>query len=177
MFASLGHTPRGSCNRTLLRRVLRRFSNGKRFLEGFLERACRGFSLTLRKAECKTKYDRVLAVPFLTSPFHLHQPFFVGGGGRQGETPKKQKLSSQMNSFHLWKKGETLKNSLQKRKTRKKTRNSSKKQGKSGSGVIFWFSSFYTCGPLAFIAFKLQGLRPRSSPTDPKPRKFKDTQK
>ena len=30
-------TPRGSCNNTLLRRVLRRFSNSKCFLEGFLE--------------------------------------------------------------------------------------------------------------------------------------------
>ena len=36
-------TPRGSCNRTLLRRVLRRFSNSKCFLEGFLEGACKGF--------------------------------------------------------------------------------------------------------------------------------------
>ena len=35
----LGRTPRGSCNRTLLRRVLRRFSNNKWFLEGFLEGA------------------------------------------------------------------------------------------------------------------------------------------
>ena len=35
----LGRTPRGSCNRTLLRRVLRRFSNKKCFLEGFLEGA------------------------------------------------------------------------------------------------------------------------------------------
>ena len=35
----LGRTPRGSCNRTLLRRVLRRFSNSKCFLEGFLEGA------------------------------------------------------------------------------------------------------------------------------------------
>ena len=33
----LGHTPRGSCNRTLLRRFLRRFSNSKCFLEGLLE--------------------------------------------------------------------------------------------------------------------------------------------
>ena len=31
-------TPRGSCNRTLLRRVLRRFSQGSPFLEGFLRR-------------------------------------------------------------------------------------------------------------------------------------------
>ena len=38
-----GCTPRGSCNRTLLRRVLRRFSNNKCFLEGFLEGACEGF--------------------------------------------------------------------------------------------------------------------------------------
>ena len=36
-------TPRGLCNRTLLRRVLRRFSNSKCFLEGFLEGACKGF--------------------------------------------------------------------------------------------------------------------------------------
>ena len=36
----IGRTARGSCNRTLLRRVLRRFSNGKCFLEGFLEGAC-----------------------------------------------------------------------------------------------------------------------------------------
>ena len=35
----LGCTPRGSCNNTLLRRVLRRFSNSKCFLEG----ACKGF--------------------------------------------------------------------------------------------------------------------------------------
>ena len=41
--AKLGCTPRGSCNRTLLRRVLRRFSNSKCFLEGFLEGACKGF--------------------------------------------------------------------------------------------------------------------------------------
>ena len=39
----LGCTPRGSCNRTLLRRVLRRFSHSKCFLEGFLEGACQGF--------------------------------------------------------------------------------------------------------------------------------------
>ena len=39
----LGCTPRGSCKRTLLRRVLRRFSNSKCFLEGFLEGACKGF--------------------------------------------------------------------------------------------------------------------------------------
>ena len=38
----LGCTPRGSCNRTLLRRVLRRFSNSKCFLEGFLEGAAKG---------------------------------------------------------------------------------------------------------------------------------------
>ena len=37
--SQLGRTPRGSCNRTLLRRVLRRFSKNKRFLEGFLEGA------------------------------------------------------------------------------------------------------------------------------------------
>ena len=36
-------TPRGSCNNTLLRRVLRRFSNSKCFLEGFLEGTCKGF--------------------------------------------------------------------------------------------------------------------------------------
>ena len=40
---NLGRTPRGSCNRTLLRRVLRRFSNSKCFLEGFLEGACKVF--------------------------------------------------------------------------------------------------------------------------------------
>ena len=34
---SEGRTPRGSCNRTLLRRVLRRFFKGSAFLEGFLE--------------------------------------------------------------------------------------------------------------------------------------------
>ena len=34
---NLGCTPRGSCNRTLLRRVLRRFSDSKCFLEGFLD--------------------------------------------------------------------------------------------------------------------------------------------
>ena len=37
--SSIGRTPTGSCNRTLLRRVLRRFSNSKCFLEGFLEGA------------------------------------------------------------------------------------------------------------------------------------------
>ena len=37
--SQIGRTPRGSCNRTLLRRVLRRFSNSKCFLEGFLEGA------------------------------------------------------------------------------------------------------------------------------------------
>ena len=42
-FSKVGCTPRGSCNRTLLRRVLRRFSNSKCFLEGFLEGACKGF--------------------------------------------------------------------------------------------------------------------------------------
>ena len=36
-------TPRGSCTCTLLSRVLRRFSNSKCFLEGFLEGACKGF--------------------------------------------------------------------------------------------------------------------------------------
>ena len=36
---SIGCTPRGSCNRTLLRRVLRRLSNSKCFLEPFLEGA------------------------------------------------------------------------------------------------------------------------------------------
>ena len=35
----LGRTPRGSCNHTLLRRVLRRFFNTGCFLEGFLEGA------------------------------------------------------------------------------------------------------------------------------------------
>ena len=39
----VGCTPKGSCNRTLLRRVLRRFSNSKCFLEGFLEGACKEF--------------------------------------------------------------------------------------------------------------------------------------
>ena len=39
VLASIGHTPRGSCNRTLLRRVLRRFSTSRCFLEGFLEGA------------------------------------------------------------------------------------------------------------------------------------------
>ena len=42
-FSLLGCTPRGSCNCTLPRRVLRRFSNSKCFLEGFLEGACKGF--------------------------------------------------------------------------------------------------------------------------------------
>ena len=37
--SSIGRTPRGSCNRTLLRRVLRRFFKGSAFLEGFLEGA------------------------------------------------------------------------------------------------------------------------------------------
>ena len=36
----VGCTPRGSYNNTLLRRVRRRFSNSKCFLEGFLEGAC-----------------------------------------------------------------------------------------------------------------------------------------
>ena len=40
---SLRCTPRGSCNNTLLRRVLRRFSNNKCFLEGLLEGAWKGF--------------------------------------------------------------------------------------------------------------------------------------
>ena len=40
---SLGCTPRGLCNRTLLRRVLRRFFNNKCFLESFFEGACKGF--------------------------------------------------------------------------------------------------------------------------------------
>ena len=38
-----GCTSRGSCNNTLLRRVLRRLSNSKCFLEGFLEGAFKGF--------------------------------------------------------------------------------------------------------------------------------------
>ena len=37
--AFVGRTPRGSCNRTLLRRVLRSFFKGSAFLEGFLEGA------------------------------------------------------------------------------------------------------------------------------------------
>ena len=41
--AKVGCTPRGSCNNTLLRRVLRRFSNSKCFLEWFLEGACKDF--------------------------------------------------------------------------------------------------------------------------------------
>ena len=36
-------TPRGSCNRMLLRRVLKRFFRSKCFLEEFLEGVCRGF--------------------------------------------------------------------------------------------------------------------------------------
>ena len=40
---SKGYTPRGSCNNTLLRRDLRRFSKSKRFLEEFLEGAGMGF--------------------------------------------------------------------------------------------------------------------------------------
>ena len=39
----IGCTPRGSCNRTLIRRVLRRLFKSKSFLEGFLEGACKGF--------------------------------------------------------------------------------------------------------------------------------------
>ena len=39
----LGCTPRGSCNRALLRTVLRRFSNSKCFWEGFLEGCFKGF--------------------------------------------------------------------------------------------------------------------------------------
>ena len=43
------HTPRGSCNNTLLRRVLRRFSSSRCFLEGFLEGAgFKGFSVKTR---------------------------------------------------------------------------------------------------------------------------------
>ena len=34
---AIGRTPRGSCNRALLRRVLRSFFKGSAFLEGFLE--------------------------------------------------------------------------------------------------------------------------------------------
>ena len=41
----VGCTKRESCNTALLRRVLRRFSNNKCFLEGFLEGACKGFSV------------------------------------------------------------------------------------------------------------------------------------
>ena len=33
---SLGSTPRGSCNNTLVRRVLRRLSGCRRFFEGFV---------------------------------------------------------------------------------------------------------------------------------------------
>ena len=44
----LGCTPRVSCNNTLLRRVLRRLSNSKCFLVGFLEGACKGFSVKTR---------------------------------------------------------------------------------------------------------------------------------
>ena len=44
----IGRTPRGSCNRTLLRRVLRRFFTSRRFLEGFLEE---GFSVKTRFLE------------------------------------------------------------------------------------------------------------------------------
>ena len=39
----MGCTPRGSCNNTLLRRVLKRLSNSKCFLEGFVEGVCKGF--------------------------------------------------------------------------------------------------------------------------------------
>ena len=38
----IGCAPRGSCNNTLLRRVLRRFFKKRRFLEGF-EGASKGF--------------------------------------------------------------------------------------------------------------------------------------
>ena len=38
----IGRTPRGLCNRTLLRRVLRRFFTSSCFLEGFLEGTCEG---------------------------------------------------------------------------------------------------------------------------------------
>ena len=38
-----GCTPWGSCNSTLLRRVLRRFFNSKCFLEGFSEGTCKGY--------------------------------------------------------------------------------------------------------------------------------------
>ena len=39
----IGLAARGSCNNTLLRRVLRSCSNNKCFLEGFLAGACKGF--------------------------------------------------------------------------------------------------------------------------------------
>ena len=39
----IGCTPGGSFNRTLLRRVLRRFFTSRCFLEGFLEGPCKGF--------------------------------------------------------------------------------------------------------------------------------------
>ena len=46
---SVGCTPRGLMQpHALLRRALRRFSNSKWFLEGFLEGACRGFSAKTR---------------------------------------------------------------------------------------------------------------------------------
>ena len=48
MSANIGCTPRGSCNRKLLRRVLRRFSNRKCF---FLEGGCKGFSVKTRFLE------------------------------------------------------------------------------------------------------------------------------
>ena len=44
------HT-KGVMQPTLLRRVLRRFSNSKCFLEGFLEGACKGFSVKTRFLE------------------------------------------------------------------------------------------------------------------------------
>ena len=47
----IGCTPRGSCNRTLLARLLRRFSNSKCLLEGFLEGACKGLSVKTRFLE------------------------------------------------------------------------------------------------------------------------------
>ena len=48
--ATVGCTPKGSCNNTLLRRALRRLSNSLvLLLEGFLEGTCKGFEFSKDK--------------------------------------------------------------------------------------------------------------------------------
>ena len=57
---SLGRTPTESCNNTLLKRVLRRLSNSKCFLEGFLEGACKGFSVKTRFSKRVLRRERFI---------------------------------------------------------------------------------------------------------------------